>query len=632
MSATNRHEFKAEIKQLLDIITNSLYTSRDVFLRETISNASDALDKLRYEINKGSTVLEPEKETEIRITVDEEKNTLTITDSGIGMTEAELIENIGTIAKSGSAEFIKKAMADKDNSSSIIGRFGVGFYSVFMVASQVVISSRSFVPEQKPVVWTSDGTGTYEIHAGQADQPRGTQIAIHLKDDAKEYANVNRIKSIIKKHSNFISFPIFVQGERVNTISALWREPKFSVTKEQYNEFYKFLTYDHDNPLLSLHVSVDAPVQFSSLTFIPSHESGLLGFDKDCYGLGLYVRRVLIESQNKDLIPEYLSFVSGVVDTEDLPLSISREALQENLLIRKIAATLTKQILSRLQNMARENEEDYKKFWKAHSRIFKMGYNDYANKDTYASLLRFNSSAQENKDGLTSFDAYIAAAKEGQKEIYYISGPSREAIALNPHLEIFRQKGIEVLYLYEPIDEFALETLQKYKDFTLKAAEQADIAALDQFARVEDEQEKPEELSQDNEAMFDELLTKMKDILGEKVTEVRASKRLNQSPSCLVNPETGMSSQMQKMMQIINKDNSVPAKIFEVNKNHRLIRNLIKIFTADKHDTYIKTATEQLYESALLLDGYLADPHQMVNRINGLLEKSSGWYAEIKGF
>ncbi len=632
MSATNRHEFKAEIKQLLDIITNSLYTSRDVFLRETISNASDALDKLRYEINKGSAVLDPEKETEIRISVDTEKNILTITDSGIGMTEAELIENIGTIAKSGSAEFIKKAMADKDNSSSIIGRFGVGFYSVFMVATQVVISSRSFVPEQKPVVWTSDGTGTYEIHEGPADLPRGTQIAIHLKDDAKEYADVDRLKSIIKKHSNFISFPIFVQDERVNTISALWREPKFSVTEEQYNEFYKFLTYDHDNPLLSLHVSVDAPVQFSSLTFIPGHESGLLGFDKDRYGLDLYVRRVLIQSQNKDLIPEYLSFVCGVVDTEDLPLSISREALQENLLIRKIATTLTKQILSRLQNMAKENEEEYQKFWKAHARIFKMGYNDYANKDTYASLLRFNSSAQDDRDGLTSFDAYIAAAKEGQKEIYYISGPSREAIALNPHLEIFRQKGIEVLYLYEPIDEFALETLQQYKDFTLKAAEQADIAALEQFAKVENEQEKPEDLSQDSAAMFDELLTKMKDILGDKVTEVRASKRLNQSPSCLVNPETGMSSQMQKMMQIINKDNSVPAKIFEVNKDHRLIRNLIKIFTADKNDTYIKTATEQLYESALLLDGYLADPHEMVSRINGLLEKASGWYAEIKGF
>ncbi len=628
--STNQHEFKAEIKQLLDIITNSLYTSRDVFLREIISNASDALDKMRYEINKGSSVFEAEKELEIRITVDKEKNILTITDSGIGMSESELIDNIGTIAKSGSAEFIKQAMNDKDNSSSIIGHFGVGFYSVFMVAGKVVISTRSFRPDEKAVVWTSDGTGTYEMHEGTADSPRGTQITIHLKEDAKEYADIDRLKSIIKKHSNFISFPIYLQDERINTISALWREPKFSVKEEQYNEFYKFITYDSENPMLTIHTAVDAPVQFSSLTFIPSHESGLFGFDKERYGLDLYVRRVLIQSKNKDLIPEYLSFVSGVVDTEDLPLSISREALQENLLIRKIAATLTKQILSKLQEMSKD-EEKYEKFWKAHSRIFKMGYNDYANKDTYAALLRFNSSAKNDRDALTSFDAYIAAAKEDQKEIYYISGPSREAITLNPHLEIFRQKGIEVLYLYEPIDEFALESLQTYKDFSFKAAEQADIASLEKFTEIDTNEEKPEELSEENSSLFTELLTKIKEILGDKVTEVRASKRLNQSPSCLVNPETGMSSQMQKMMQLINKDNSVPAKIFEVNKNHRLIRNLIKIFAADKNDTYIETATKQLYESALLLDGYLADPHEMVNRINGLLEKSSGWYAEIKG-
>lgn len=628
--STDQHEFKAEIKQLLDIITNSLYTSRDVFLREIVSNASDALDKMRYEINKGSNVFEAEKELEIRITVDKDKNILTIADSGIGMSETELIDNIGTIAKSGSAEFIKQAMNDKNNSSSIIGHFGVGFYSVFMVAEKVVISTRSFRPDEKAVIWTSDGTGTYEMQEETADTPRGTQINIHLKDDAKEYADVDRLKSIIKKHSNFISFPIYLQEERINTISALWREPKFSVKEEQYNEFYKFMTYDSENPMLTIHTAVDAPVQFSSLTFIPSHESGLFGFDKERYGLDLYVRRVLIQSKNKDLIPEYLSFVSGVVDTEDLPLSISREALQENLLIRKIAATLTKQILSRLQEMSKD-EEKYEKFWKAHSKIFKMGYNDYANKDTYASLLRFNSSAKDDRDALTSFDAYIAAAKEDQKEIYYISGPSREAIALNPHLEIFRQKGIEVLYLYEPIDEFALESLQTYKDFSFKAAEQADIASLEKFAEVDTDKEKPEELSEENSSLFTELLAKIKEILGNKVTEVRASKRLNQSPSCLVNPETGMSSQMQKMMQLINKDNSVPAKIFEVNKNHRLIRNLIKIFAADKNDGYIETATKQLYESALLLDGYLADPHEMVNRINELLEKSSGWYAEIKG-
>ena len=324
MSQAQQHEFKTEIKQLLEIITHSLYTSREIFLRELVSNASDALDKLRFEQARSTEVVNPDLDLQISISADEEKRELVITDTGIGMSQDELVENIGTIARSGSAEFIRQAMADQSNSSNIIGRFGVGFYSVFMVADKVTILTRSFRAGDKAVEWSSDGLGTYSVAELDEDTPRGTTITVHLKEDAKEFAEKDRITSIIKKHSNFISFPILVQGEKANTVQALWRENKFSVTPEQYTEFYKFLTYDHEEPMDTLHLSVDAPVQFSALAFVPPRSADTFGFDRENYGLDLYVRRVLIQNRNKDLIPEYLGFMRGVVDTEDLPLNISR--------------------------------------------------------------------------------------------------------------------------------------------------------------------------------------------------------------------------------------------------------------------------------------------------------------------
>jgi molecular chaperone HtpG len=468
MSQAQQYEFKTEIKQLLEIITHSLYTSREIFLRELVSNASDALDKLRFEQARSTEIVSPDLDLQISISADEEKRELVIQDTGIGMSLDELVENIGTIAKSGSAEFIRQAMADQSNSSNIIGRFGVGFYSVFMVADKVTILTRSFRAGDKAVEWSSDGMGTYSVAELDEDTPRGTTITVHLKEDAKEFAEKDRITSIIKKHSNFISFPILVQGEKANTVQALWRENKFSVTPEQYTEFYKFLTYDHEEPMDTLHLSVDAPVQFSALAFVPPRSADTFGFDRENYGLDLYVRRVLIQNRNKDLIPEYLGFMRGVVDTEDLPLNISRETLQENRLIRKIAQTLTKQILSHLKKLGQDKDR-YAKFWNEHSKRFKLGYADFANQEAFGELLRFNSSRHEDKDGLISLDEYIEAAKDGQKEIYYISGPSREAIEQNPHLEIFRTKGLEVLYLYEPVDEFVMDSLRKFKEFELKA-------------------------------------------------------------------------------------------------------------------------------------------------------------------
>ena len=629
MSQAQQFEFKTEIKQLLDIITHSIYTSREIFLRELVSNASDALDKLRFEQSRSAEIANPDLDLQISITADEEKRQLVISDTGVGMTLDELVENIGTIAHSGSAEFIRQAMADQANSSNIIGRFGVGFYSVFMVADQVTIRTRSFRPGAKAVEWISDGLGTYTVTELEEDLPRGTTLTVHLKEEGKEFAEKNRITSIIKKHSNFISFPILVQGEKANTVQALWRENKFSITPEQYTEFYKFLTYDHEEPLDTLHMSVDAPVQFSALAFVPPRSQDTFGFDRENYGLDLYVRRVLIQSKNKDLLPEYLGFMRGVVDTEDLPLNISRETLQENLLIRKIATTLTKQVLSHLKKLGQDKDR-YTKFWNEHSKRFKLGYSDFANQEAFGELLRFNSSRHEDKTGLISLDEYIEAAKDGQKEIYYISGPSREAIEQNPHLEIFRAKGLEVLYLYEPVDEFVMDSLRKFKDFELKATENADITNIEKYADNAEKKDKPEELSQEQSKDMDRFLKRVQEILGDRITEARISKRLSQSPSCLVSPD-GSTSQMHKIMQMVTKDTSIPKKVFEINQDHKLVRNLLSVFAKNEQDEFVATVVEQLYESALLMDGYLADPHKMVNRLNKLMEDSSAWYKEREG-
>jgi len=625
----NKYEFKAEIKQLLNILVHSLYTNKEIFLRELISNASDALDKLRFESISGTEITDNELPLEIRVDFNTDKGTITISDTGIGMTKDEIITNIGTIAKSGTAEFLDKLKDNKSDISNIIGKFGVGFYSVFMVAKEVVIKTKSFRKDSQPWIWKSDGLGSYEIDSTNEPLKRGTQIEIHLRDEEKEFAEKYRLQSIIKKHSNFISFPIYLEAERVNTISALWREPKSSITKEQYNEFYKYLTYDTDEPLDVIHVSVDAPIQFNGLMFIPKKNMDMFGYNRSEYGLDLYVKRVLIQHQNKDLLPEHLSFIKGVVDSEDLPLNISRETLQENLVFHKISQNVTTQVLNFLTKMANDQPEKYVEFWKEHGRIFRMGYADWANREKYAELLRFNSSISKDAVELTSLNAYVSRMKTDQKEIYYISGASRDAIVSNPHLEIFKNKGMEVLYMYDPVDEFVMDSLREYKTFALKSVEQADLQSLEKFDDIIPE-EKTEDLSKDEEKTFKNLLKHIKDILGDRVTEVRESKRLIDSPSVLVNPADGMTSQMQKILHIVNKDTSVPKKIMEINKKHKLIRNLVKIYEKNKNDDYINLVVEQLYESSLLLEGYLTDPHKLVGRIKSLLEKSSDWHSSVR--
>ena len=646
----NSRQFRAEVRKVLHILTNSLYTNREIFLRELVSNASDALDKLRYRMSRGESPRLADIPLEIRISLDKDSNVLTIADTGVGMTAEELAENLGTIARSGSEQFLAdiaaenagsdaaKAEAGEEGETSgpadaanIIGRFGVGFYSVFMVASKVEVTSRpAFGDDAEASVWVSDGLGTFTVEPATGDEPaRGTVIKAWLKDDAAEFAEKFRVESVIRKHSAFVPFPVLVDGERVNTQPALWREPKFSVTKEQYDSFYKALTYDAREPLDTLHLSVDAPVQFNALLFTPDSAQDFFGADREFWGLDLYARRVLIQHRNKELVPEYLAFLKGVVDTEDLPLNISRETLQENVVLRKINQVLVKQTLNHLEKLAKDDAEKYSRFWKLHGKVFKLGYSDFVNRDRITPLLRFNSSAMEDAGGLTSLDDYISRARESQKEIWYVAAPSREAAKVNPHSEVFRRKGLEVLYLYEPVDEFALETLAKYKDYTFKAVEHADSAVLDAFADT-DEQPKAAPLSNEDMNEFDKLLETIRKVLGDQIKDARVSHRLADSPACLVSPDDGVTSSMERLMRVMQKDDSIPQKIFEINRDHPLLRTMLKLSKADPDDPQLAEMIQSLFDSTLLLDGYIKDPHALASRATKLLEQASAWYADVK--
>lgn len=641
-SSQEPREFRAEVRKVLSILTHSLYTNREIFLRELISNASDALDKLRFRINRGEKPRLPDLPLEIRITLDKEAKTLTIADTGLGMTAEELAENLGTIAKSGSEEFLASLNANQDektteeaataDAANIIGRFGVGFYSVFMVANKVEVTSRPAFGDENVAahVWTSDGLGTFTVNESAGEKPeRGTIIKAWLKDDCLEYAEDYRVESVIRKHSNFIPFPIFVNGELVNTQPAIWREPKSAVSQEQYDNFYKSITYDAKNPLDVEHISVDVPVQFTALLFIPDSEIDFFGSQRDDWGLDLYARRVLIQHENKELLPEFLGFLKGVVDTEDLPLNISRETLQENVVLRKINQVITKQTLGHLEKMAKDDEDKYNRFWKLHGNIFKLGYRDYANRERVAALLRFNSSAMPDADALTSLASYMERAPEGQKTFWYVTAPNREAAKLNPHMEIFRKKGIEVLFLYQPVDEFVMEGLGKYKDWDFKSIESVSPEDFDKFEDKEKSEEKAAPLSEEDATAFAGLLAKMKEILGDKVSAVVVSHRLADSPAVLVSTD-GISSSMEKLFRVMQKDDSLPVKTLEVNQDNGLIRSLLAIYKADNNDKMLAEMTRCLFDDCLLLDGYLKDPQAMARNNTELLANAARWYTEVR--
>lgn len=617
-------EFQAEIKQLLHLLIFSLYTKKEIFVRELISNASDALDKIRYLTLTHSSIPGREIPLEIRIELDEKHKVFSITDTGVGMSRTELVQSLGTIAKSGSMEFLKQLAEDKEKDLNLIGQFGVGFYSAFMAASEVRVLTKSYKEDEPGQMWSSTGSGSYTIREAEFDT-RGTRVEVQLKDEAAEFVDSAKVKSIIRKYSNFVPYPIYVGDEQVNQVSALWMKPRGDIKDEEYTEFYKFLTNDVDEPASRLHLTSDAPLSFKSVLFLPKTNLEKLGMGKLEHGPDLYAQKVLIQHNCKDLVPDYLRFVRGVVDSEDITLNVSRETIQDNVILRKISSHIVKKLLEHMAVMAEQKREDYEKFYMEFGRILKEGMAiDYENRERLAKLLLFNSSSLDSENDLTSLKEYAGRMKEGQEAVYYLTGPDRAALDASPHLEMFRENGIEVLYLYDPVDDFVLAHLREFEKKQLKSADQVSPDEIKKAAgpdTKQDEEEKADTLAFKSD--LDALIKRFRDILGDRVLDVKESARLATSPCILVTPEGGPSIQLQKVMSMMDKNFHMTKRVLEINKDNALIRNLADINRESPESPLIPECCEQLFENAMLMEGIMPDPAKMVPRIQKIMEEAS---------
>jgi TNF receptor-associated protein 1 len=616
-------EFQAEVKKLLDIVIHSLYTERDIFVRELISNSADALEKFRHQSLLEEEVFDSHVPLEINIDVDEENHTLTIADTGIGMTREELETNLGTIAHSGSRTFLAELAEAAKKDISLIGQFGVGFYSVFMAAQKVRVLSRSYKPKEEGYEWSSDGGGSYTL-TPEKGLRRGTRIIVELKDDAHEFADEGRIKQIIKQYSNFVPFPIKVKGETVNTVQALWARNKNEIKEEEYSEFYKFIANAFDDPQFRLHFNADAPLAINALLFVPKENIERLGFGRMKSGVNLYCQKVLIEQHSENILPEWLRFLKGVVDSEDLPLNISRQALQDSALVAKLKQVLTKRFLKFLGEQAHEDAEKYNTFFAEFGIYLKEGATiDYAYRDEIAKLLRFESSKSETGK-LISLEEYVERMPENQKEIYYINGPSRSAAESGPYVEAFRKKDIEIIYTLEPIDDFVMNHLGEFDGKKLVSADRADLD-LSTIKSTEEGEEQEVESAMEPEVV--KSLTKwIKDALGERVKEVIVSKRLVDSPAIIVNPDGYMTSTMERVMQAARLEKGEPLqelgnKNLEINPKHPLIRQVSLLRGTDEE--FARNVIEQIFDNALIQAGLMVDPRKMVERSYAILERAT---------
>jgi molecular chaperone HtpG len=614
-------QFKAEIQQLLNILVHSLYTEREIFMRELLSNASDALNRIQFEMLTNRDVLDPDAELAIRIEADQDAGILTISDTGIGMTREEIAEDLGTIAHSGAAAFLKQLETEQHPSVELIGQFGVGFYSVFMVADQVRVVSRSYRPDAEAVEWISEGGSSY--HLGPADKAdRGTRIEIKLKEDAAEFAATWRLEQIIRKHSDYIAFPIYVgDGETaVNQKTALWRQSPLEVTDEQYEDFYRHLTLDLENPLLHAHLVTDAPVHMRSLLYIPSRrERGFLSPRTD-HGLKLYVHNVLIQEYNKDLLPDYLRFVEGVVESEDLPLNISREVVQSSPAARRIQKALVRKLLKELEALSESDPEAYAVFWREFGPFLKEGVAaipsaDPVAKDDLLPLLRFHSS--RSGDGLISLAEYVERMDEGQSAIYYVLGDNLESVARSPHLDYFKGRDVEVLYLVDPVDTFLAMALPEYEG---KLFKNVDSAGLDLPQEPDAEEESVEALADPD---FNRLVGRFVKELGDRVVEVRESKVLRDSPCRLVSPDNAPEREMSRVYRMLGREFEMPKQILEINRKHPIIANLARLISEKPETDLIDTSIEQLFDNLLLVEGLHPDPTAMIPRIQQLMEAAT---------
>ena len=620
-------EYRTEVKQLLDILAHSLYTDREIFLRELISNASDALNRIQFEQLTNQEVLDHDRELAIHIAVDKEAKTITIADSGIGMNHDELIQNLGTIAHSGAKAFLSNAKAEnKATVEEIIGQFGVGFYSVFMVAAEVTVTSRSYRLADQAWTWSSQGDSRFTLTPAEKSD-RGTTIFIQLKEDADEFANNWRIEQIIKKHSDYVSFPIYLKEEKkegedeatekvVNRRTALWRQSASQVKPEEYKDFYHQLTFDTADPLLNIHLVADAPVNLRSILFVPAKRDRGLFMANSEHGLRLYSRKILIQQRNKDLLPEYFRFVEGVVDSEDLPLNVSREMVQSNPVLRQMRRALTNRLFRDLKNLAENDGEKYLTFWHEFGVFMKEGVaSDPSSHESLVELLRFQSSKTSEESPWLTLKQYKERMGSEQKAIYYVLGENLKSVARSPHLDYFRANNIEVLYLVDPIDGFMTSMLREYDGMPLK---NVDDAGLD-LPKPEDESkdEAKPTVAQDD---FERLVERFKTVLGDRVTNVRESKQLVNSPCRLVSPEDSFDRDLQRIRRLTEQDYELPKKLLELNRRHPLVANLAQILAKSSTDTIVDATIGQLFDNALLLEGISPNPADMVERIQQLME------------
>jgi molecular chaperone HtpG len=568
-------------------------------------------------------VLEPEAELAIRIEADEDAKTITISDTGIGMTRDELIEDLGTIAHSGAMAFLQQVKDEKLSADDIIGHFGVGFYSTFMVAEEVTVISRSYRPDAEAWSWTSRGANTYTLALADKSK-RGTTVKIKLKEDAAEFAKAWRLEQIVKKYSDYVSFPIYVGDTIANRQTALWRQSPQEVEAEQYVEFYKQLTLDFEKPLLHIHIVADAPVNLRSILYVPARrEQGVLRLRTE-HGLKLYSRKVLIQEYNTDLLPNHFRFVEGVVDSEDLPLNISRETVQSNPMMRQIRRALTNRLAKELSTLAEDRPDDYKTFWREFGAFIKEGIaTDPSSHESLRELLRFHSSKAGADDGLVSLKEYTSRMKEDQKAIYYLLGDDLKSAMYSPHLDYFRANDMEVLYMIGPIDSFVALALKEYDGKPLQNVDDAGLDLPEVGASTE--AGAGESLPQPD---FEQLVERFKSTLGDRILDARESKRLTDSPCRLVSPEGSPDRDLYQVRRLIEQEFEVPKKILELNRRHPLIQNLARLLNESPEETLINTAIEQLFDNALLLEGLHPNPADMTPRIQMLMEAAIASRAE----
>ncbi|NTU83436.1 MAG: molecular chaperone HtpG [Chloroflexales bacterium] len=610
--APEAHTFKAEVQQVLHILAHSLYTDREIFLRELISNASDALNRIQFEMLTNREALDPEVELAIWVEADSEQRTVTIRDTGTGMTLDELVEHLGTIAQSSARAFVQQTKeGNKAAASEIIGQFGVGFYSVFMVADKVTVVSRSYRPGVEAAMWESTGGDSYV--AGPAEREgRGTTVTLHLKEDAAEFASGWRIEQIVKKHSDFVAFPIYSGERQINQRKALWRRAPREVEADEYKNLYRQLTLDADEPLLHLHLSTDVPVDLHSVLFVPAkRERGLI--ERRIEGkIKLYSRKVLILDEVKELLPAYFRFIEGVVDSEDLPLNVSRESVQSSPVLQRIKKTLTGRLHRELNELADQKPEQFAAFWEEFGVFIKEGVaTDYEGRADLLKLLRFHTT--RGGDELVTLGQYKSRIVDGQSEIYYVLASSLEAARTSPHLDPLAARGIEVLLLTDLMDGFMLSGLRDYEGLKLRNIDEAE---LDLPGEVE------AAASQVSDEQFARLAEQAAATLGDKVKEVRASKVLRDSPARLVSDDS-MGREMQRIQQLLGREAEQSPRIMELNPSHGLVAALARRVEANADDPVVAAALEQLYDNALLIEGLHQNPATMVPRILKLLEAAA---------